>query len=102
MSLRMDRPDGHSRDRPIADDRATSVEPQTEISRLFDVGLRELPRPSQRSLLLHARTVWQSVLSSRGLWGPASHARPGVTAAMQQRFGADHDEVVLAMSRLTS
>jgi diguanylate cyclase (GGDEF)-like protein len=82
-------------------DETVYLRQQQQISHLFDEGLRDLHSPEEHRLLSEAASTWREVLTSRGLWAPSAHARPGVTQAIQLEFAEASDEVAGMLSRLS-
>ncbi len=83
-------------------DHVAYVSAQHQISVLFQRALRDLQDTDEHRLVAQGFQVWRYQLSSRGLWGPAAHARPGgVTGAMQAAYGSAQDRVYFIFGQLS-
>jgi diguanylate cyclase (GGDEF)-like protein len=81
---------------------ADYVRQQTQISELFQRGLRDLHGTGEHALVAQAAHVWRFELTSRGLWGASARARPGgVTGAMQASYGSAQDRVYFLFGQLS-
>jgi diguanylate cyclase (GGDEF)-like protein len=81
---------------------AAYLHAQNQISRLFQISLRDLHGTGEHALVAEASQVWRHQLISRGLWGPGARARSGgVTAAMQAAYGSAQDRVYFLFGQLS-
>ena len=83
-------------------DRSLYLRQQVRIERQFALGKAELTHSNEAGLLARASGLWRGVLQSRGLWAPGAQAKPGVTLANQQLFGAASDRVTVTLSELST